>query len=102
MPDGDYWDFINTVRRNWGSNFTIPGPFGFQWNVDGTQSAEYYANWLNKRGLKWVISEQEDFTPAEITQYGMPYGCPFAEGTAIPLATSWCNGTDDWAEKSPR
>ena len=29
VPGGDYWDFVNAVRRNWDANYTIPGPFGF-------------------------------------------------------------------------
>lgn len=30
--DGDYYDFINTVRRDWGVNRTIPGPLLFRVN----------------------------------------------------------------------
>ena len=26
IPGGDYWDFVNAVRRNWGANFTDPRP----------------------------------------------------------------------------
>lgn len=29
ISGGDYFDFVNAVRRNWGTNFTIGGPFAF-------------------------------------------------------------------------
>lgn len=29
VTSGDYFDFVNAVRRNWNTNFTIPGPFAF-------------------------------------------------------------------------
>ena len=29
VPNGGYYDFVNAVRRNWGTNFTLPGPFAF-------------------------------------------------------------------------
>jgi len=29
MASNDYFDFINAVRRDWGSNYPAPGPWGF-------------------------------------------------------------------------
>ncbi|MBD3293774.1 MAG: hypothetical protein GF393_12690, partial [Armatimonadia bacterium] len=29
MASADYWDFVNAVRRDWGANFGVPGPWGF-------------------------------------------------------------------------
>jgi len=28
-PCGGYFGFVNQVRRDWGTNFTVPGPWGF-------------------------------------------------------------------------
>ncbi len=51
---GDYWDFVNAVRRNWGSNYTIPGPFAFLPRFDASKPASWFADWLNSRGEKVV------------------------------------------------
>ena len=51
---GDYWDFVNAVRRNWGSNYTIPGPFAFVPRFDASKPASWFADWLHSRGEKIV------------------------------------------------
>jgi hypothetical protein len=51
---GDYWDFVNAVRRNWGSNYTIPGPFAFLPRFDASKPASWFADWLRSRGEKIV------------------------------------------------
>lgn len=88
VPQGDYWDFINAVRRNWGSNFTIPGPSLIEPQPDGKQSAEGYGAWARKRGLAFAIAGQQAFADGYL-----------AEGTAIPLATEWNAGFREWRSK---
>lgn len=47
IADGGYFDFVNAVRRNWGTNFTIPGPFAFVPHPTRTEGQEaYLAGWL--------------------------------------------------------
>ncbi len=29
LPGGGYWEMVNAIRRNWGTNFAITGPFMF-------------------------------------------------------------------------
>jgi len=76
---GDYWDFVNAVRRDWGSNITVPGPFAFvpRFNVDdpmqdSSKPAQYYADWVRKRGLKILAGNIGRFPDAK-----------YAHGTAI-------------------
>lgn len=38
---GDHWDFVNAVRRNWDTNFEIPGQFIFMGHFKPSQSASY-------------------------------------------------------------
>ncbi len=33
-PEGGYFDFVNAVRRDWKTNFTLPGPWGFLSVID--------------------------------------------------------------------
>ncbi len=48
IADGDYFDFVNAIRRNWGTNFTIPGPFAFVPHPTRTEGeAPYLAEWLS-------------------------------------------------------
>ncbi len=53
LPGGDYWDFINAVRRKWSVNFTLEGPLSapvgrhylpIMWYEGLT--ADYLRNWL--------------------------------------------------------
>jgi hypothetical protein len=92
-PNGDYWDFINAVRRNWGSNFTIPSPLLVNFEADGSKTADYYAKWTRARGVKWQISNQATFNGKD-----GPKG-HLAEGPDIMRATAWCNGIRQWAGK---
>jgi hypothetical protein len=76
---GDYWDFVNAVRRDWGSNITIPGPFAFvpRFNPDdpmqdSSKPAQYYADWVRNRGLKILGGNIGRFPDAK-----------YAHGTAI-------------------
>jgi len=93
-PKGDYYDVINAVRRNWGCNFTIPGPTLFDGATDGSKSREYISDMVRSRKLKLAFSGQTDFKGDEIKN-----GVDLAEGTAIPLARRWCASATEWVKK---
>ncbi|NPV46962.1 MAG: hypothetical protein HPY69_08380 [Armatimonadetes bacterium] len=88
VPRGDYWDCINAIRRNWGSNFTIPGPSLIEPTPDGTKSVAQYGQWARSRGLRFAVAGQQ------VLDDGI-----LAEGTAIPLANRWNAGFRAWREK---
>jgi len=85
VPKGDYWDFINAVRRNWGSNFCIPGPFAFSSHLPAGKPAEWYGQWVRDRGLKIVCGG--------IAKY--PNG-KYAHGTGIQYAPQWVAAEAEW------
>ena len=85
VPQGDYWDFINTVRRNWGANFTIPGMHVFVDWSNGTKSDDYYRNWVRTRGVRMVSSFDAMFDQGKA-----------AMGTAIPMAKVFCGRAAAW------
>jgi hypothetical protein len=88
VSPGDYWDVINALRRNRGSNFTIPGPLALEPMPDGKRTPDEYRTWLDARRLQVVVSGQTTFKDGSL-----------AEGTAIPLANEWCNGARNWITK---
>lgn len=85
VPKGDYWDCINAVRRNWGSNFRIPGPFAFTSHLPGGKPAEWYGQWVRARALK--------ITCGGIAKY--PNG-KYAHGTGIQHASRWVAAEAEW------
>lgn len=88
VSDGDYWTFVNTVRRAWDANFPIPGPFVFNSAFKPGQPAEYYADWMRSRSLKYVCGG--------VAQY--PDG-KYAHGTGILSAPQWVANQKEWASK---
>ncbi len=56
MASADYFDFINAVRREWGSNYTTPGPWGFfdPYAVIDTPVEDLRAQ-LEQRGIDYLI-----------------------------------------------
>src|SRR5690606_22147390 len=50
---GDYWDFVNTVRRAWDANYPIPGPFVF-FTDRPDEPANWYGEWARQRDVKIV------------------------------------------------
>ncbi len=86
QPGGDYWSFVNAVRRNWGVNFTIPGAFIFahKWPVGLT--GEQYAAWMHERGLRYICGG--------IAQY--PDGM-YAHGTGILFAPEFVARERHWS-----
>jgi hypothetical protein len=85
---GDYWDFVNAVRRDWGSNYTIPGPFGFLPRFKADKPASWYADWARSRGLEIVCGS--------IAVY--PDG-KYAHGTGITFAPEWVANEKAWIAK---
>jgi hypothetical protein len=81
---GDYWDFVNAIRRNWNSNFTIPGPFTFA-TLPHDRSIDWYREWVNSRGLEVIAGGIAKLTDGR-----------HAHGTAIPLAAGWLDHTRSW------
>jgi len=86
-PGGDYWDFVNAVRRNWGSNFTIPGPFCFNSGMPRDADAETLARWVRDRSIKIICGG--------IAQY--PDGT-YAHGTGIVYAPQWVERERRWVQ----
>ena len=86
-PGGDYWDVINAVRRNWDVNFEIPGPFVFA-SHQGGKPAEWYADWMRKRSLKYVCGGIAKFPDGR-----------YAHGTGILFAPDFVKSEGDWATK---
>ena len=85
VPKGDYWGFVNAVRRNWGANFRIPGPFAFSSHLPGGKPAQWYGQWVRARGLKIVCGG--------IATY--PSG-KYAHGTGILHAPQWVAAEAEW------
>jgi hypothetical protein len=85
---GDYWDFVNAVRRAWGSNYTVPGPFAFVPRFDPEKPAAWFADWVRSRGTKIVCGG--------IAQY--PDG-KYAHGTGILFAPEFVARETKWIGK---
>ncbi len=88
VPAGDYWDFVNAVRRTWGANFAIPGPFCYAMHFRDEKPAEWYGEWARKRSLR--------ITCGGIAKY--PDG-KYAHGTGIMFAPKWVAFEADWTRK---
>jgi hypothetical protein len=91
VAHGGYWDIINAIRRTWGANFTIPAQHPFvAWPAE-TDTDEYYRDWVARRGVRWVSSYDAMFNEGKA-----------AMGTAIPLATDFCQRTAGWMARLHR
>lgn len=88
QPSGDYWSFVNAVRRNWGVNFTIPGAFVFTRRWQFGQTPEYYAQWMHDRGLRYICGG--------IAKYASGL---YAHGTGILCAPEFVAGERDYTRK---
>ena len=87
-PAGDYWDFVNAVRRNWGVNFTIPGPFVFGSGIYPGWEPEEYAQWMHAREIKIVVGGIATYPDGK-----------YAHGTGVLFAPEWVAGERDWITK---
>ncbi|HEY1248099.1 MAG TPA: hypothetical protein VGE97_03845, partial [Nitrososphaera sp.] len=65
--DTDYFDFINKLRKNWKTNFTIQGPFIFWYNIEALlNDPEQFRHYLERKRSKLVaLSSFLDFDPGE-------------------------------------
>jgi hypothetical protein len=90
LSKGDYWSFVNAVRRNWGSNYTVPGPFAFPLptRMAGLKSADWYKHWVQSWGFNILAG---DIAIYPNYKYG------FGSGTR--LAVDWIAQQRDWIQK---
>lgn len=88
VAGGDYWSFVNAVRRNWGVNFTIPGAFVFSSGLPRDLTGEQYAKWMHDRGLKYICGGIAKFAT------GL-----YAHGTGILGAPEFIARERDWTTK---
>ena len=83
--EGDYWAFVNAVRRNWEVNYTIPGPFVFGGHLPKNATGEEYAKWMHDRGVRYICGG--------IAKY--PDGL-YAHGTGITFAPDFVARERHW------
>jgi hypothetical protein len=84
VPGGDYWDTVNAIRRNWGSNVTLRGPSKWVIPAGVPPTAEAANQWLQKTAMV-VLCNQIFGTEEEKAQ-----GITIQYGTALHLCTTWC------------
>lgn len=89
LPGADYWDFVNAVRRNWNTNFPIPGPFHFvsSWRTKPMDSAQW-AEALRQRGIKYACGGIAKYADGK-----------YAHGTGILQAPEWVELEKAWVDK---
>lgn len=93
---GDYWDLVNTVRRNWDTNFAIPGPAT---HVGGKMTAEpTFPEWLRKYAIKIAISGIGRF-PDEKQPDGTTAVGKLAHGTGVLSAPNFIASEAAWARR---
>jgi hypothetical protein len=72
-PNGGYFDFVNAVRRNWGTNFTIPGPFAFAPHPTREQAeTPDLKAWLSNGGMK-IVSLQIPMPEPAVLSHGLAF-----------------------------
>lgn len=73
VPEGDYFDFVNAVRRNWGTNFTIPGPFAFVPHPTHEQEqTPDLKSWLVNGGMR-IVSLQIPMPEPAVLAHGLAF-----------------------------
>lgn len=85
--NGDYWDFVNAVRRDWKTNFTIPGPFDFI-NAQPQMNAAEVKDYLSSRQVKLICGGIAKYKNGK-----------YAHGTGILFAPEFVKAEKDWAAK---
>lgn len=79
VPGGDYFDFVNAVRRNWGTNFTIPGPFAFiPHPLQEPVAVPELEPWLRNTGVT-LLSQQIPRTEPRRLAHGLAFLTATAE-----------------------
>jgi len=105
-PNGDYWDFVNAIRRNWGSNFTLQGPLVFPdadiWNyIRGVNfTADDLRKWLGKmnNSVKMVMTYNAMSPDIAISTSTIDRPA-YKHGTAILDAKAWQDMTRQLAKE---
>ncbi len=83
-PKGDYWDFVNAIRRNWGSNVTLRGPSRWVHPGGVPTAAESARPWLGRIGMVVLCN------PMFGTEEERAQGITIQHGTALLLCDGWC------------
>ena len=96
VVNGGYWDMVNAIRRNWGVNFTISGPFAFRSiaRMLGREGRGEYVQWVKGRNLKRVCDSIPVYNAPDIARFSQEYGdkgryTKYAHGTAAVLGTDF-------------
>jgi hypothetical protein len=89
VPDGDYWDMVNAIRRNWGSNITLRGPSKWVHPAGVPTEPEPARQWL--QGARMVVLCNPMFGTEEERRQGIT----IQHGTALPLCQGWCDLSAD-------
>ena len=87
-PGGDYWAFVNAVRRNWDVNYTIPGAFVFGGYLPKGKTGEQYAKWMHDRGVAYICGGIAKYPNRK-----------YAHGTGITFAPKFIAVERDWSTK---
>ncbi len=101
LPSGNYWDFVNAIRRDWGSNFTLEGPVTFtgpvqDWGNDWAQTLtpEKLLQWLEARGSRPTMMMTHVATNPNVDpKKGTPEHPYIFHGSAVPNAENWLSNT---------
>lgn len=92
VSKGNYWDVVNSIRRNWGVNLKIPGPFAFQVFGRQKKTDADYVKWIKMRNLTMVCDSIPSYNGDMVVKLAKKYGdkgrfTKWAHGTAAPKAT---------------
>ncbi len=72
VPGGDYFDLVNAVRRNWGTNFTIPGSFAFAPHPTHEGDMPDLKAWLENGSLN-CVSLQIPMPRPRVLSHGLAF-----------------------------
>ena len=108
QPNGDYWSFVNAIRRNWNVNFQLEAVAFDGIGSTSRRTPEEQRAWVMDRKLSTVISTQSTFWPEEVKTIPAIAADPIlskvqpptpilAEGPAIPMAKTMNELVARWA-----
>ncbi len=84
VPNGDYWNIINTIRRNWGSNTTLRGPSKWTQPSGVPLDADQIRLWL--QGATTVVFCNPNFGKEDYDKK-----IYLRHGTAMLNCKTWCD-----------
>ena len=84
VPDGDYWDMINAIRRNWGSNVALRGPSKWLHPSGIPGRADQAKLWLQEASMVVLCN------PIFGTEEERKQRISIQHGTALSLCQGWC------------